>query len=471
MSSASFRLGAFRPWNPSQEKPNYPRNSAEISRYPSPVSMAAVPPPHPTRDNASTALQSHLDINRKHSLPPRPPAEVCFNDKSLSDTQSSQPAAEDSQQTVPLEQHRQTYLNPNPVKIQEGSAISHIDPAILASSSCSSAEHAAEVVASHDITLTDACPSPEPPLVDLDIPPLPSQNDVQTTVTSNENTARVTKCSHTRNTTRNGPRRFNNKNTSCRIRPSFPLVRSQFLDMPFEDRLQFLSWLFEGSLHRCIPTPAGAHTPATANRSSFVDALHDCTQHNVDAEPVNAEYSPSHCVPVLDLHHKLLSCGKDEREAVENEELEYEIEKIIRHKRGARGSIYYLVKWKGFEDVDATWEPYISVKDTTALDVYELQRAIDVNSPHKPASATETNSAREEANSVTSNTRAHANPSSRRGLRWSTEEKRLLKKLKGEQKLPWSEVYRHFTQEFPGRSEATIQLHWYTKAREMSSCV
>lgn len=471
MSSARFYLEAFRPWNPLQERSNYPLNSAEICRYPSPVSMAAVPPPRPTQDDASTTLQSHPDISQQHPLPARPPEEVCLNDKPLSDTQSSRPKSQDPQQIVPLEQHPQIHLSLDPAESQEYSAITHIDPAILVGSPCSSAEHVVEAATSHDITFTDVCPSPEPPLIDLDIPLLPSQNDVQSTMTSNTKPARVTKRPLTHKTTRNGPRRSNNKNASRRIRPSLPLLRSQFLDMPVEERLQFLSWLFEGSLQRCFPTPADAHTPAAANCGSFVTGLHDCTQHSVGAEPVNSEYPSSHRVPALGSHHNMLPCEDDEREAVEHEQLEYEIEKIIGHKRGARGSIYYFVKWKGFEDVDATWEPYISVKDTTALDDYEIQGAIDVNSPHRAASATESNSAGEEANLVTLNTRAHATPSSRRGLRWSTEEKRLLKKLKGEENLPWSEVYRQFAQEFPGRSEGTIQLHWYTKAKEMLSCV
>jgi hypothetical protein len=40
------------------------------------------------------------------------------------------------------------------------------------------------------------------------------------------------------------------------------------------------------------------------------------------------------------------------------------------------------------------------------------------------------------------------------------EEGRLLVKLREEQNLAWSEVLKHFTQRFPGRSKGSIQVYW-----------
>lgn len=46
-----------------------------------------------------------------------------------------------------------------------------------------------------------------------------------------------------------------NKGSHRRSSVSFPIVRAQFSALPVEDRLEFLSWLFEGALSHCISTP------------------------------------------------------------------------------------------------------------------------------------------------------------------------------------------------------------------------
>jgi hypothetical protein len=49
----------------------------------------------------------------------------------------------------------------------------------------------------------------------------------------------------------------------------------------FEDRLQFLSWLFEGALEHCVPTSTSTDT--TSALSSNQDAVTIC-----DNEPLNS---------------------------------------------------------------------------------------------------------------------------------------------------------------------------------------
>ena len=43
-----------------------------------------------------------------------------------------------------------------------------------------------------------------------------------------------------------------------------------------------------------------------------------------------------------------------------NDEIEWEVESILDKKQIHRGrtiTIFYLVKWKGYPEYDATWEP------------------------------------------------------------------------------------------------------------------
>jgi hypothetical protein len=51
---------------------------------------------------------------------------------------------------------------------------------------------------------------------------------------------------------------------------------------------------------------------------------------------------------------------------------EFEVEEILSH-RGTphrRSSMEFLVRWKGEEPADDTWEPWSNVKDLVAMDVY-----------------------------------------------------------------------------------------------------
>jgi hypothetical protein len=49
---------------------------------------------------------------------------------------------------------------------------------------------------------------------------------------------------------------------------------------------------------------------------------------------------------------------------------------------------------------------------------------------------------------------------SRKGMTWSSEEKDLLIRLRRDEKRPWSDVVRLFSDQFPGRSPGSIQVFW-----------
>ncbi|EAW11447.1 uncharacterized protein ACLA_091450 [Aspergillus clavatus NRRL 1] len=49
---------------------------------------------------------------------------------------------------------------------------------------------------------------------------------------------------------------------------------------------------------------------------------------------------------------------------------------------------------------------------------------------------------------------------SRKGKPWSSEEANLLLRLRRDEKRPWSDVTRIFSDQFPGRSQGSIQVFW-----------
>ncbi|KAL2812131.1 hypothetical protein BDW59DRAFT_44464 [Aspergillus cavernicola] len=52
--------------------------------------------------------------------------------------------------------------------------------------------------------------------------------------------------------------------------------------------------------------------------------------------------------------------------------------------------------------------------------------------------------------------------SSRKGMKWSSEESDLLLKLRKDEKQPWADITRLFSEEYPGRSQGAIQVYWST---------
>ena len=60
-----------------------------------------------------------------------------------------------------------------------------------------------------------------------------------------------------------------------------------------------------------------------------------------------------------------------------DDNLQYEIEHIIQHKKHRRGW-KFLIKWKGYPDLENTWEPESGVKKNAAwiLNAYKKQKGL-----------------------------------------------------------------------------------------------
>jgi hypothetical protein len=170
------------------------------------------------------------------------------------------------------------------------------------------------------------------------------------------------------------------------------------------------------------------------------------------------------------VHGDLPLCEPGE---LEDDQLEYEIEKILTHRNDAHGSVSYLVKWKGYDDVDATWEPRLSLRGTVALEDYELELAIKADRVYEtPDCDRRADRARNKASpahrphSIAKTGSTRSDPTTRKGLAWSLEEVDFLTKLKAENKLPWSAIHRRFSQKFPGRTKGSLQVYWSTKMKD-----
>jgi hypothetical protein len=73
-----------------------------------------------------------------------------------------------------------------------------------------------------------------------------------------------------------------------------------------------------------------------------------------------------------------------------------------------------------------------------------------------------------EANPKARNNRRTHQENSRKGMPWLPEEEELLVRLKRDQGLRWSDVTRLFSEQYPGRTQGSIQVYWTTNLSKRS---
>ncbi|KAJ8663918.1 hypothetical protein O0I10_000193 [Lichtheimia ornata] len=65
-----------------------------------------------------------------------------------------------------------------------------------------------------------------------------------------------------------------------------------------------------------------------------------------------------------------ISSGDEYNSLSSGDEEEYEVERIVDHKRLTRGRYKYLIKWKGYSDEENTWESEDNIAAPELMDEY-----------------------------------------------------------------------------------------------------
>lgn len=282
MSSDSFRLESFRPWNPFQDKARPLRDSLDICRYPSPVSITETSPPSNFSNSATTNPNVHSHKPERHPLPPRPPVQVCLNDN-LSQEVNTQSQDATEHQSLRVDRGFGAFdfeeiLQPQalPSSGDENHLIIHDqldmaaqhplgfesgDPELACTASQDS--HA-DNTASSLLTIECCDATIDPAIVDdfhfRDIEQTPARketSDAMAARSSNKTVRGRSKRLNSQNAMKPRQQRSQTgRSTRANgpVKMSFSVLRDQFSSLPVEEQLQFLSWLFQGALSQCLHT-------------------------------------------------------------------------------------------------------------------------------------------------------------------------------------------------------------------------
>lgn len=303
MANTSFRLDTFRQWDPFQDKARTLRDPSSIYRYPSPVSITATPPP----SNASNIVSR---APKGHSLPKQ--------DKILFPLALQSRFAWTASQAPGLEPADPNHLTANsdgPTRAREPYDSENIDPVILCVRGYTGMEHVRESESvlgtrlGQELALAQQTRLPDSRPSDANSPSRPSQLSVPggANYSSEQDTLAGKRLSPTRKRAGKVSSRLPNPKTRRRKPTLFPTVRSQFLAMSVQGRMQFLSWLFEGVLSHCVSVSQSTEITPAFGCSAHVESemAYDRDHPDLSAEIADAQNNPStdgpafHLVPWL----------------------------------------------------------------------------------------------------------------------------------------------------------------------------
>ncbi|KAL4861181.1 hypothetical protein BDV12DRAFT_204268 [Aspergillus spectabilis] len=352
----TFHMNSFKPWAPPHRKP-FPPHKSPTSCSPSAQNL---PRPKPYHDSPRSTLPRF-----KHNLPARPPAEVCVPTNADTQFQPQEIPASKPHTYSETPKHGTTSLNDLASHVSEPDVIPHYNPQDntdipnepppfrgdfeehgIPSPSISSPDEDLEEFlrpsdAQDDIPIDPVILASHGSWEDMDLQTfstaqlaiikIPAKGLGMTALTS----MTVNNCAAPNKTpalTHPILAVFMEITTE----DSFTALRSHFVSLPFDERLQFFSWLFEGALPRCMSDYKQGDAGSTS-RSTFRSGSEQAQRGSTEVQGI-----------------------------------------------------------------------------------------------------------------------------SRKHMKWSQEESVLLLKLRKDEKRPWAEVTRLFSEEYPGRSSGAIQVYWST---------
>ncbi|KAJ6088767.1 hypothetical protein N7486_010028 [Penicillium sp. IBT 16267x] len=189
----------------------------------------------------------------------------------------------DLEPTVVSSQQPQAVDSGTPIQARELPNNETIDPAILKDHASLYTQRIQATENISGITIyPDRCPSERPRIPNKGPPFQCRRYNIKGTRDSDRHSSKIKNRSGARNINTIYGSGRSNKGPSRRKSVSFTTVRAQFSALPVEDRLQFLSWLFEGALSHCVSTPANTDAASVLRCISSQDS--DTTYELVDAQ-------------------------------------------------------------------------------------------------------------------------------------------------------------------------------------------
>lgn len=350
MSSTNFRVESFRPWNPSQAKSRTLRESPGTCRYPSPVSITAASPPLNPNKVGIRSIEIDTHKVERHPLPSRPPTEVCLEGQH-SETQVTRsesvgvgrtPSAINYPETVNLDNTTQPqhtvdiddvaftrsadnlpqeadlqYLNlgwhdselvdfdrQEPHTVDSGCVnrqaeqdlnIEAIDPAVLSNCDPPATEQAQMTEGINGIAVYPEGNSAISRRFQGKASPRQSRRQCPKKMMGTWCPSKTTKTSCVRKRHMKESSGPSNKISGARQSNSSAKICAQFSALPVEDRIEFLSWLFEGALTHCALTSSNTNVscPSGSISSYRGSATFDSEHRSLNIESDEMQHNSS----------------------------------------------------------------------------------------------------------------------------------------------------------------------------------
>ncbi|KAJ5569277.1 hypothetical protein N7450_011763 [Penicillium hetheringtonii] len=306
MSNEIFRVGFSRPWKPVENPSRLRQGCLPPRRYPSPVSLDATPSPSNSKDLVFNSQVTCAPKHDRHPLPARPPIEVCVDGSSQSVEQATrQPDSVD--RMSPINQNSGDLGFEDLFDYESALGSEQIDD--ILSNSCESLDQPTNVEICDQTFFCRPDPMPQSMSFSPTSSSGPGDSSSDQTVDPSllavhelrdcerEHTPKITRaCPASAEVYRKSESLSSEDDASCRDRQqNSPKVRTpsrrssriqkvsvvidnrhrnrggksirgpdlqkdslstmlaQFSAFTAEERLQFLSWLFENALTRCLP--------------------------------------------------------------------------------------------------------------------------------------------------------------------------------------------------------------------------